>query len=294
MGILHRLGLKSTSWLHGVMKRAATTAIQKSGNQGNAVYLGDNKALFRTIFGHKMIVDTRDVNLAPHLLLDGYWELWITNALQDLITTGMHVVEVGANVGYYTLLIAHKVGETGKLTAFEANPAIFECLHRNVEINGYLHRVALVNRAVTDRRGEITFRVPRRHLGNSSIVNFSPEFLRHYHDEVDEIEVTTTSLDEYFSEAQERIDLIKVDAEGSEPSIIDGLQSILCRNPTIKLVLEFAPALIHGAGRDPRTFLLSLQQQGFHIHRISAESSLVKATVEEIMALDHCELYCER
>lgn len=294
MGILHRLGLKSTSWLHGVMKRAATTAIQKSGNQGNAVYLGDNKALFRTIFGHKMIVDTRDISLAPHLLLDGHWELWITEAIRSMICDGMHVVEVGANVGYYTVLMAHSIGESGRLVAFEANPEIFGCLHQNVEINGYVSRVALVNQAVTEKTGKTTFSKLRRHLGSSSIIDFSSEFLRYYQDEVDRIEVSTISLDDYFSGADQRIDLVKIDAEGSEPYILDGMQAILTRNPAIKLVVEFSPWLIRGAQREPSAFLTSLQQHGFRLHRISTDSSLVSTSVDDLMTVDHCELYCER
>lgn len=289
-----KLRFRSEPQLRDMIKETITLAIQKPEHWRNAVYLGDHKALLRTIFGQKMIVDTRDVSLTPYLLLDGYWELWITNALQDVVTTGMNVVEVGANVGYYTLLIAQKIGETGRLTAFEANPAIFRYLFRNVEINRYLHRVTLVNQAVTDRRGQITFRALRHHLGSSTIIDIPQELLRHYQDEVDEIKVSTTSLDEYFSETDQRIDLIKVDAEGSEPFILDGMQAVLDRNPTIKLVLEFVPALIRGAGRDPRAFLMSLEQHGFRLYQISVESSLVRTTVDELIALDSCELYCER
>jgi FkbM family methyltransferase len=277
-----------------MMNEAITLAIQKPEHWRNAVYLGDHQALLRTIFGQKMIVDTRDVSLTPYLLLDGYWELEITNVLQDMVTTGMNVVEIGANVGYYTLLIAQKIGETGRLTAFEANPAVFRHLFRNVEINRYINRVTLVNQAVTDRRGQITFRALRHHLGSSTIIDIPQERVHHYQDEVDEITVSTTSLDEYFSGTDQRIALIKVDAEGSEPFILDGMQAVLDRNPTIKLVLEFVPALIRGAGRDPRAFLMSLEQHGFRLHQISAESSLIRTTVDELIALESCELYCER
>jgi hypothetical protein len=73
------------------------------------IYLGDYTALTRTIYGHKMYVDTRDVSLAPHLLLDGYWEQWITNIFRELVKPGMTVVDVGANFGYYSVLAASLV-----------------------------------------------------------------------------------------------------------------------------------------------------------------------------------------
>lgn len=268
--------------------------LRKRSSRRGAVYLGDNKALFRTIFGHKMMVDTRDLSLTPHLLLDGYWELGITKVIQSLIHDGMHVVEIGANVGYYTVLMARLMGESGRLVAFEANPDIFGYLHQNVEINGCLSRVTLVNRAVTEKSGKIAFRKLRRHLGSSSIINFAPEFLDRYHDEVDQIEVGTISLDDYFSGTDQRIDLVKIDAEGSEPYILDGMQAVLARNPTIKLIVEFAPELIRGAQREPSAFLTSLRQYGFRLHVISADSSVVSKSVDDLMTFDHCEIYCER
>jgi energy-coupling factor transporter ATP-binding protein EcfA2 len=83
------------------------------------VYLGDHRALVRTAWGHKMFVDTRDLGLAPHLLLDGSWELWVTAAFLTNLREGMTVVDVGANIGYYSLLAASNVGSGGRLVSFE-------------------------------------------------------------------------------------------------------------------------------------------------------------------------------
>ncbi len=90
----------------------------QSSNDGRfAVYLGENLALTRVLDRFKMYVDARDISLAPHLLLDGYWELWNTKVFRQLLRPGMHVVDVGANVGYYTLLAAAGVGPRGRVHA---------------------------------------------------------------------------------------------------------------------------------------------------------------------------------
>lgn len=71
-------------------------------------YLGNNKALTKTVFGHKIVVDTRDMSLAPHILLDGEWEAWIVRVFLTFVKPGMNVIDVGSNVGFYSLLAAEK------------------------------------------------------------------------------------------------------------------------------------------------------------------------------------------
>ncbi len=67
-----------------------------------SAYLGDETALCRVLGRYKMFVDTSDNSLSPHLMLDGYWEMWLTEALARAIRPGMTVVDVGANLGYFT------------------------------------------------------------------------------------------------------------------------------------------------------------------------------------------------
>lgn len=141
-------------------------------NTRSLIYLGDHRALTRTVFGQKMFVDTRDLSLAPHILLDGYWEMWITKFFKGVIKEGMTVVEIGSNIGYYTLLAASQIGAGGRLYAFEANPAVFDILFQNMNVNGFLDRVTLVNKAVLDKSGKLEFHILKRHHGSSSIIGF--------------------------------------------------------------------------------------------------------------------------
>jgi FkbM family methyltransferase len=134
-----------------------------------AVYLGDHTALTRTVYGHKLYVDTRDLSLTPHLLMDGAWEMWITRALEELIEPGMTVVDVGANVGWYTLLAAERVGPSGRVVAFEANPETVALLRRTVDVNGARGWTTVEPVALADREGEITLHALAEHRGTSSI-----------------------------------------------------------------------------------------------------------------------------
>ncbi|NWG32603.1 MAG: FkbM family methyltransferase [Rhodocyclaceae bacterium] len=258
------------------------------------VYLGNNKALTRTIFGQKMYVDTRDLSLAPHILLDGYWEMWITKFFKRIICEGMIVVEVGANIGYYTLLIASQIGSRGRLYAFEANPEVFDILFCNINVNGFMDRTILVNKAAVDKSQKLKFHKCKRFHGSSSIIELNEEFLKRYRDEIETIEVDTVSLDEYFIDKDMKVDIIKMDAEGAEALIFKGMRNLLEKNLTVKIICEFAPRMIIATGIQPRQFLEEITDYGFKLRFINTDSNAVDITIDELMEIPHCDLYLSR
>lgn len=259
----------------------------------NGIYLGNYKALTRTHFGHKIFVDTRDLTLAPHILLDGYWEMWITKVFMQIVKENMKVLEIGSNIGYYTLLAASLVGSNGKVISFEANPETFETLSWSVEINGFLDRVELVNKVILDTSKKTVFFMRNRHRGNSSIGSPSEEMLIYGNDEAKEIEIDSISIDEYFDE-KIQIDVIKIDAEGSEPYIFQGMQRTLALNHQVKIICEFCPSQIIGAGADPRKFLELLVDLGFTLKTIDFNSNTVEISIDELIELPHSELFLQR
>lgn len=267
----------------------------KSSRTRPMVYMGKEKALTETIFGHSLTVNTNDVSLAPHILMKGYWEIWITNFFIETIREGMNVLEIGSNIGYYTVLAASKVGKLGKVYAFEADSENYEILHRNIEINGFLDKVILINKAVLDKDETVKFYKLSSHHGSNSIINFEDSFLMKYRDKAIATDVSATSLDSFFSENNPTIDLLKIDAEGSEPRIFRGMQSLLAKNPEIKVVCEFAPDLISKAGESSIDFLRYIQNQlSFKLSVIESNGKASLKKESEIMQLPHCELYLER
>ena len=118
-------------------------------------YLGPDCALTQLTDGHFIYVDPYDESLSPHLIARGYWEQWVETVVHALVRPGSQVIEVGANLGYYTLKLARDVGPIGRVRSFEANPIIFRLLHRSVRFNGYLDRVSLVNARLLNARDEV-------------------------------------------------------------------------------------------------------------------------------------------
>ena len=255
------------------------------------IYLGQNRALTKTLDGLKMYVDTRDYSLAPHILLDGEWEPWITEAYKRILRPGMQIVEVGANIGYYSLIAGARIGPEGKLFAFEANPQLCEILFANVDINGMLGRATVVNKAVAAKSGPLRFNVFDKYLGSSSL--FANEAAAaHYNDKLDTITVEGISLDEYFRPGS-RIDLLKMDAEGAEPHILRGADRLIRENPNMTIVMEFAPSIIR-THTPIDAFLGELARYGFDCQVIAHDSSLRKVAFSELVTYDHCDVVLSR
>ncbi len=148
-----------------------------------------------------------------------------------LIRSSQTFLDVGANIGYYTLAAA-TINPDARVTSFEPLPSAFRYLRRNVEINGFTN-VATERLALSDAEGETTFFVSR-----------NPKFIEVEHNLastgaldrelaartafVEEVPVRTETLDRYVAaRVRERVDLIKLDAEGSEGRILAGGATVL-------------------------------------------------------------------
>lgn len=110
-------------------------------NRRTTVYLGDGMLLSELQDGQPIYLDGSDISLTPHIARHGKWEAKITERVLADLAPGMHFVDIGANCGYYALLAARAVGETGAVTAIDANPRMAEMMRMSAAINGYDERM---------------------------------------------------------------------------------------------------------------------------------------------------------
>ncbi|MFB2564329.1 FkbM family methyltransferase [Rhizobium sp. IMFF44] len=224
--------------LHELMafdRHQAETAILQ---RVNSAYLGNHTALVRVLGRYKLYVDTRDRGFGSHVLLDGFWEIWLTLFCARNVKRGMTAIDVGANFGYYSLLLAELVGIRGELIAVEPNPHAADFLRRSVELNGLLGRTRIETSALgATISGEASLYVPHSEPKNAQIV--SDVFQPRPQDGV-VIKVPVTTLDG-MSASCSRVDFIKIDAEGAEEVILEGMAETIARHKPM-LVVEFNPA----------------------------------------------------
>lgn len=220
------------------------------------IYLGDHEALTRLHTGERIYVDTRDVGICSHLMLEGRWEPWIERVLRVTVKPGMRFADVGANFGYYTLLGSRWVGPQGKVFAFEANPHICRKLRKSVSVNGYDDRATVFNVAVFSAEADLEFSFVHEYSGGGAIGSGG-----HAVWENQQVRVRAAPLDLLLAD-QPGIDVLKIDVEGAEEAALQGATGLLARSPAITLVVEFIEAAVIGAG-GPRAYLHGFQQQGF-------------------------------
>lgn len=264
--------------------------------RNTAVYVGGGRVLLRTARGFKLFVDANDVSLAPHLIIDGVWEEHVERALRTVVKPGMRVVEVGANVGFFTVFFAHAVGAAGSVDAFEPDPALAALVRDNAEINGFHEVVRLHEAALSDRTGTAEFYTRDRHRGNGTLMPSLEQIPWNPSDRPGTISVRTTTLDAHVEHTGRRPDIVKVDAEGAEPAVLRGAQALLGDGKPLVLVLEFIPAFLRSTDEDPHAFLERLTGLGFRLRYIEERrrARVVDATPEMLLQRRYSELLLVR
>jgi FkbM family methyltransferase len=166
----------------------------------------------------------------------GVYEPEVTRVFRSLLTPGMTLVDIGANVGYYSLLGARIVGSTGTVFAFEPDADVYKYLVSNIRNNSCVNVIA-VNKAVAGGAGKMRF----------SPSNFEGGFLSQAGETsagVDNrstrsADVNTTSLDAFMLDhGSPSIDAVKLDVEGAEGMVLAGMKEVSARSPHLRLVME--------------------------------------------------------
>lgn len=220
---------------------------------------------FYLVDGHKMFLDSKD---SLHLSINGIYEPFETELVKKEIKKGDVVLDIGANIGYYTLIFAKLVGENGKVFAFEPDPTNFSLLKKNVEINGYGNRVVLVQKAVSNKTEKIKLYLCEDNKGDHRIYDS--------HDGRQSIEIEAIRLDDYFKNYNGTIDFIKMDIQGAEGWAIQGMHNLLKKNKTVKIVTEFWPIGLKGSGIDPDEYFKILIELGFKLYEINEQEKKIK------------------
>lgn len=198
----------------------------------------DNTVLCKVLGKYLMWVDANDEGLAPHLVLQGYWEIWVTEALARHTRPNSIAMDIGANVGYFTMLMADAVGENGKVYAFEPNNRLTKLVQKSANINGFRTRVTVSSTALSDRdNAAAEFAIPKSDPKNAGLI--TREQPKHayeqQHAEIDFVTCAQTSVDAL---GLANVGMVKIDVEGAEYSVWRGMQETIRRSPDMIIVME--------------------------------------------------------
>lgn len=255
--------------------RSLGKEVQMLRRNAASCYLGDGRVLTR-VRGFKMVCPARDMSMTPHLVLDGCWEMAVTKVFESCLEPGMTVLDIGANIGYFALHAAREVGERGRVVAFEPEPKNLWFLKHNLALNGFAW-AEIVDKALWNEPGQMTLRLTEDSSGGHSLLGVDAADLS----EAQAVQVETITLDAFLGD-NNKIDVIKMDAEGAEPFILEGMSETLAANPKLKILMEFAPLFLTGAGRDYHAYLRGLEAMGFSVGLIDSDLKVKPVDVARI------------
>lgn len=231
-----------------------------------------------SVRGHRLIVDPRDAGMGPSLIFDRGYEQFETALFESCIEPGMTVLDLGANIGYYTLVAARQCQSAGTVVSFEPDPLNREILERNVALNRYSN-VRVVSAAVSSESGHATI---YRDSTYSSCSSLEP---RNVLISAGAVSVETVSLDRFWRDElnRGRIDVMKVDIQGAEGLLVAGGRETLRANRPI-MFMELWPHGLRSMGTDPLNLLDELSGLGYRVERIHEDGQTVApADAEELV-----------
>lgn len=200
-----------------------------------ATYALKKKYFFKNIHGYKMRLDIHRPGIGYELAIWGGREELDTYVVRQQILPGMHVVDVGANIGYYTLLLSSCVGNKGKIFAYEPFPENFSDLQHNVVSNELKDLVTTNQKAVSNTSGQATFFV-----GKADNLGTMMDYTAFTNEAQKSISVETTTIDEIVAEVGP-IDFLRMDIEGSEVQVFEGMKNTFKQAIPPRVLFEIHP-----------------------------------------------------
>lgn len=222
---VHRLPI--TSWVYKRMLHFAVPVEERAVN-----------------FRHKTVwVNTKDTSIVPSVI-SGDYETFELDIFMQLLKPGVTLLDIGANMGIYSLLAADKAK---RIFAFEPVPENLSLLRKSVKANS-ASSVKVIPAAVGEKDGSVEMHIIPNSLGTHGI----------YADSESTLTVQIVSIDNFIKEhSVGKVDLMKIDVEGYEPYVVKGAIKTLKKYKPI-ILMELDSSLIKASQADPKTFVKEL------------------------------------
>lgn len=227
-------------------------------------YLGNQIAMTHLVDETPMYINSNDFGGPSNFINGGRYEEENLAVLLSFVKDDSVFLDIGANLGFFSLLVGRRVSRSGRVHSFEPHPQLGELLKRSAFLNGLSNTITLHPHGLSDKNAPIEFGYPVGHLGGGSVVSGPAENRIIVKSEV-------RRLDDVMGEGFS-CDLMKIDVEGHELFVFRGMKRILSNSPNLKILFE---KLAVSAGYEDE-IVDFLGQFGFALYRVASDCSLVR------------------
>lgn len=219
--------------------------------------------------------DERDRFVSRRIRDEGVWEPHETSLMLDLLQPGDTFLDVGANIGYFAILAAAAVGEQGSVIAYEPDPENYRLLQANIELNALRPAIKSVAAALSDVDGEGRLYLSADNLGDHQVYPADEQRAS--------VTIRLVRGDVDLERRLSRLDLVKVDTQGSEARVVAGLSRLLqWYRP--RILLELTPHSLRRAGSSGRELVAMLATLGLPFWIVDHLAGGLHATNAEDLA----------
>lgn len=261
------VAMKWVRWGKGLMGRRLRRMVGRA-NRLQLVSAGE----------YRLYISRDDLgSVAESLRRHGEYEKRITDFFSRVVKPGDCVLDIGANIGYYSVLFSRLVGSDGKVFSFEPDAQNYDTLCRNIALNSCANVEAL-NLALSDKTGEQVFYTDKTHYGVHSLAR---ENLIH---EGGAATVPTLTMDEFAVRYLNgrKVSLIKIDTQGAEGLVFSHAER--CLDPEgLHILMEYWPYGLRSFGTDPELFLKQMHGRGFEFMTMNKQGEINEIAFGELL-----------
>ncbi len=226
------------------------------------LFKATDSLIIKKIQGSYMLLNLADEGISKELLLTGVHEKNSTLFFKNSIQKGMHVLDIGANIGYYALIASRIIGKTGRIYAFEPSPFNFNILKINMLLNDKASIFDLHNAAIGSKDSVGTFYIYSKRNMSSFVKRKEEKGVKI----IGSVDVKVIKLDSFVK--NKKIDYLRMDVEGYEAEILKGMKKLLSRKDKPKgMFIEIHSELLHSFGTNAEKFVKDLVSYGYKVKK---------------------------
>lgn len=242
----------------------------------------------RSVHNYYVTLVGNDLSVTPEFVRNGYYELSDEIFVIRNLRPGDYFVDVGANVGIYTLLAARNVGDFGRVIAFEPNPQLADLIEQSAVANWTHNRIRVERAGVAEKAGKLKLQFSNNSLGGASFVNLSSDIgfqdvTRSLAGDLKEVQANVISLDQYFI-IPHQIKFLKIDAEGFEANVLRGARRLIQERMITFIVMEVITDINPNSWASLRDEIVFLYECGYKSYIINRFGTLKRIPANTLLS----------